>query len=470
MNFNLLGQVSKIVGRQITNISKKITRAVKVAAKPFVYLNTYVRAQVKSMTRRPSSKADYVRFGDVYLSKRFLGLSVIVIVLVVTTFSTVVYPWLEGRLWTPTILLNSEKMAGYTGPAHIRNDMGVTIYSGDVVAGALTGSATQYDAEGNLVYTGEFLNAAYDGYGSLYVDGVLRYEGDFSENLYNGEGRLYDENGSLIYQGDFAQGLRSGMGMAYRPDTHTLLYYGGFANDLWEGSGVVYEDDGVTVRYRGALAAGVYEGEGSYYENGTLVYQGMFSQGLFEGTGTLYDTGGNVLYQGEFSRGQRQGAGTVYDTIGSALYSGEFLDNNVNFMGYLGAAPADIAAAFGSPGYTAEVEGYQVLTYLNLGTSFLCLDDGTGLYTCQRVLVDVAEGFLDITRDTPQAELEALLGERFSTLTLELTPERSAASEQLSLGLPGSGRVDKYLMSNYYIKIYYDAAGEKIAAVECGSY
>ena len=51
-----------------------------------------------------------------------------------------------------------------------------------------------------------------------------------------------------------------------------------------------------------------------------------------------------------------------------------------------------------------------------------------------------------------------------------LTPERSAASEQLSLGLPGSGRVDKYLMSNYYIKIYYDAAGEKIAAVECGSY
>ena len=112
MDFNIFSQISKIVGRQITNISKKVTRALKVAAKPFVYLNTYVRAQVKSMTRRPSSKADYVRFGDVYLSKRFLGLSVIVIVLVVTTFSTVVYPWLEGRLWTPTILLNSEKMAG----------------------------------------------------------------------------------------------------------------------------------------------------------------------------------------------------------------------------------------------------------------------------------------------------------------------------------------------------------------------
>ena len=470
MDFNIFGQISKIVGRQIANISKKVTRAVKVAAKPFVYLNTYVRAQVKSMTRRPSSKADYVRFGDVYLSKRFLGLSVIVIVLVVTTFSTVVYPWLEGRLWTPTILLNSEKMAGYTGPAHIRNDMGVVIYSGDVAAGKLTGSATQYDTEGNLVYTGEFLNAAYNGYGSLYSGGVLRYEGDFSENLYNGEGRLYDETGALIYQGAFVQGLRSGRGMEYRPDTHTLLYYGDFANDLWEGSGVVYEADGVTVRYRGDLVAGVYEGEGSYYENGVLVYQGLFSQGMFEGTGTLYDSQGNILYQGEFSQGKRQGAGTVYDTIGSALYSGEFLDNNVNYMGYLGAAPADIAAAFGSPGYTAQVEGGQVLTYLNLGAAFLCDDDGAGLYTCRRVLVDVEEAFLDITRDTSQAELEALLGERFSTLTLELTPERSAASAQLTLELPESGRVDKYLMSTYYIKVYYDAAGEKIAAVECGNY
>ena len=32
MDFNIFGQISKIVGRQITNISKKVTRAVKVAA------------------------------------------------------------------------------------------------------------------------------------------------------------------------------------------------------------------------------------------------------------------------------------------------------------------------------------------------------------------------------------------------------------------------------------------------------
>ena len=470
MNFNILGQISKIVGRQINNISKNITRMIKVAAKPFVYLNTYVRAQVKSMTRRPSSKADYVRFGEVYLSKRFLGLTVIIAAVVITVFSTVVYPWLEGRLWTPTILLNSEKMAGYTGPAKIKNDMGTVIYVGDVASGKLTGTATQYDADGQLVYSGDFVDAVYSGYGSLYIDGVLRYEGDFADNLYDGEGRLYDENGSLIYQGAFAQGLRSGKGLAYRPDTHTLLYYGDFVGGVWEGSGVVYEEDGATVLYRGQFAAGLFEGEGNLYENGVLVYSGQFSKGLYEGTGTLYDESGNVVYQGEFFRGSRQGVGTTYDAIGSVLFTGEFLDNNVNFMGYLGAAPADIAAAFGSPGYTAAAGDYQILTYLNLGASFLCVDDGSGLVTCQRVLVDGAEGFLGITGDTTEEELTSLLGSRFSTLTLDLTAERAQAAQQLSLELPDSGRVDKYLMSTYYIKLYYDAAGERIAAVECGGY
>lgn len=470
MNFNLFGQIAKIIGRQITNISKKFTRVLKLAAKPFVYLNNYVRQQVKSMTRPPAGKEDYVRLFDVYISKRFLGLSVIITVALVTAFSTVVYPWLEGRLWTPTILLNSAKMAAYTGPARIRNDMGVIIYDGDVVNGQLTGSASQYDTQGKLVYSGEFLNAKYNGYGSLYLDSVLRYEGGFAENLYDGEGRLYSERGSLIYQGDFSRGLRSGKGMEYSSLTHTLSYYGDFFNDVREGSGVAYEEDGVTVKYRGGFAAGLYEGEGSRYEDGTLIYQGLFSRGLYEGTGTLYDGQGNVLYQGEFSKGNRQGPGTVYDSIGAALYTGDFLENNVNYISYLGAAPEDIAATFGSPGYTAAENGCRIMTYLNLGTSFLCLDDGTGLFTCDKVLVDVAENFLGITRESTPSELTALLGERFTTLTLPVTAERRTALKQLSLEVPDECRTDKYLFSTYYIKLYFDSSEETLAAVECGNY
>ena len=470
MNFDLISQISKIIGRQITNFSKKFTRILMIAAKPFVYLNTYVRTQIKSMTRAPTSKEDYVRLFGVYLSKQFLAMRVIVTVAAVTIFSTIIYPWMEGRFWTPVIRLNSTKMATYTGPARIRNDTGVIIYNGDVVSGQLTGSASQYNTEGELVYTGEFKNAKYEGYGTLYLDGIVRYEGYFSDNLYNGEGRLYNERGALIYQGGFAKGLRSGKGMEYRPLTHTLSYYGDFVNDLREGSGVAYEEDGVTVQYRGSYLAGFREGEGSYYENGKLVYQGQFSQDLYEGSGTLYDADGTILYQGEFSQGSRQGAGTVYDPIGAALFSGLFLDDNVNFIGYLAAGPEDIIAAFGTPGYTVQEGDYRILTYLNLGTSFLCRENEEGGFVCEKILVNVDQDFLGIHSDSTQEDIDGILGERFSTLTLPLSAERSTASSLMTLELPESGRSDKYLFSTYYIKLFYDVSGEFPLAVEVGSF
>lgn len=469
MNFNLFSQISKIVGRQINNISKKITRLLKLASKPMVYLNTYVRAQVKAMTRPPASKADYVRFGSIYLSKRFLGLSVTGIVAVCTVFSAFVYPWMEGRLWTPTMTLNSGKMAGYTGKAKIENQVGQLIYLGDVEQGQLTGYALQYDNQGQLVYEGDFQSGAYEGSGKLYVDGVLRYEGGFAQNLYEGEGRLYDEAGNLIYQGDFLQGLFEGTGMEYSPETHKMVYQGDFAGGVREGNGVLYEEDGETVAYRGQFAAGVFEGQGSAYVGGVLVYQGNFSQGLYEGEGTLYDEKGSILYQGQFVQGSRQGAGTVYDQVGSAVYSGEFVDDGVNYMSYLGKGTEEITAAFGAPGYQTQAGGYTLLSYLNLGASFLCAHGGDGTLVCRFVLMDANQGFLGITPASTEEELESLLGTRFTTLTGNLTQERIQAVSQLSLSVPEKGRVDKYLMSNYYIKVYYNAQ-DQIAAVECGGY
>ena len=470
MNVNILGQISRIAGRQITNISKKAVRLLKVMAKPMVALNNYVRQQVKALTRPPAAKEDYVQIGRNYISKRFLGVCAIALVAGVTLFTAVIFPWMEGRLWKPTIQFNSAKMAGYTGPARIKNEMGVVIYDGDVAQGRLTGSADQYDMEGNLVYSGQFLDASYEGRGSLYQDGVLRYQGDFVKNRFSGQGTEYDETGAMLYQGGFENGARSGTGMEYRADTHTLSYYGTFVDGQRQGTGVAYEEDGVTVAYRGEFAGGVYEGLGRYYENGVLRYQGQFVQGEFEGVGTLYDEQGRQVYQGEFAQGSRQGAGTVYDTLGSALFSGTFLDNSVNFIEYLGTAPGDITAAFGTPGYTTDTEdGRRVLTYLNLGAAFVCVDSGDGSYLCDRVLVDASLGFLGIGEDTAQSQLEKLLGDRFSSLTLELSPDRAAALRQLSLGTPESCRVDKYLMSNYYIKAYYDARGAEITALECGA-
>ena len=217
--------------------------------------------------------------------------------------------------------------------------------------------------------------------------------------------------------------------------------------------------------YRGQFAAGVFEGQGSAYEEGVLVYQGNFSQGFYEGEGTLYDENGSVLYQGQFVQGSRQGAGTVYDQVGSAVYSGEFVDDGVNYMSYLGKGTEEITAAFGAPGYQTQAGGYTLLSYLNLGASFLCADGGDGTLVCRFVLMDANQGFLGITPASTEEELEELLGTRFTTLTGNLSQERIQAVSQLSLSVPEKGRVDKYLMSNYYIKVYYNAQ-DQIAAVE----
>ena len=151
------------------------------------------------------------------------------------------------------------------------------------------------------------------------------------------------------------------------------------------------------------------------------------------------------------------------------MYSGQFVDDGVNYMSYLGKGTEEITAAFGAPGYQTQAGGYTLLSYLNLGASFLCADGGDGTLVCRFVLMDANQGFLGITPASTEEELEELLGTRFTTLTGNLTQERIQAVSQLSLSVPEKGRVDKYLMSNYYIKVYCNAQ-DQIAAVECGGY
>ena len=72
--------------------------------------------------------------------------------------------------------------------------------------------------------------------------------------------------------------------------------------------------------------------------------------------------------------------------------------------------------------------------------------------------------------DRSKLTVEQKLGQRFSTVLWDLTDAQALAVEQLSLNLPGRVQADKYRMSTYYIKVYYDQSGEKPVLVECGSY
>ena len=86
---------------------------------------------------------------------------------------------------------------------------------------------------------------------------------------------------------------------------------------------------------------------------------------------------------------------------------GRFWTATSTTSGISARAPEDIAAAFGSPGYTTTAGGCRILAYLNLGTAFLCADNGEGMYTCDRVLIDIDQSFLEIGRDSTLEELKS---------------------------------------------------------------
>ena len=73
-----------------------------------------------------------------------------------------------------------------------------------------TGSGTAFDAEGNLIYTGEWKDGKRDGYGTEYRSGAVRYAGEWKEDRYNGKGTLTLANGTVL-SGLFADGKAQGL-------------------------------------------------------------------------------------------------------------------------------------------------------------------------------------------------------------------------------------------------------------------
>lgn len=73
------------------------------------------------------------------------------------------------------------------------------------------GKGKLVDAEGNVVYEGDFLYGIMDGYGIYYGLNTNNvrckfYEGQFKYGKYNGKGKLFDEFGKCVYSGIFRRG------------------------------------------------------------------------------------------------------------------------------------------------------------------------------------------------------------------------------------------------------------------------
>ena len=114
------------------------------------------------------------------------------------------------------------------------------VYTGNFLNGKYHGWGTIWWVDGS-VYTGQWVDGERTGTGIMrWADGST-YIGEFTHNAYNGQGTLCFANGD-IYSGEWVSGMHNGEGVYTWADGG--YYSGGFRDGTWHGYGVFYGKDG----------------------------------------------------------------------------------------------------------------------------------------------------------------------------------------------------------------------------------
>lgn len=493
---SLLDKITSVLKSQLTVFNNFIMKLQTMGANAGQIVQRKVQDFIKALTKEPSSKKDYWRIMGVYLSKKFVVMSGVVIGVFGYLLIYQLIPWAEGKVWAANLNLDTSKYTTFNGKARVYDQSGKLVFEGNLTNGNPEGEGRQYDKDGKLIYRGNFSGGKYSGEGELYnSDGVLIYSGNFSNNCYDGNGKLYSNIGKTIYIGAFSSGLRSGVGTEYDPETTLKKYYGEHQNDVPNGKGVAYEDDGMTVKYEGNFKDGLYGGEGKLYVNkviqysgnfengvysgtgdlydldtGVLLYSGEFKDGVYDGQGSLYDVATSVItYSGEFSKGKKQGAGKSYDTLGSALFDGDFRGDSIDYIGYLGKSPDEVTEQFGKETYKTEVDGKMIITYLNLDASVVFkVDEEKGKYLCEKIVLGTKFEFMGLGAKSTAIERRNVMGDPFSSIDYSCPDYYKTVFANLGISINNikSMPCDKYVMDNYFVRFYFNDGRTELKCIE----
>lgn len=346
--------------RRITNFSRQAT---KVATTSF--------QGAAAAVKKPTKREDYIETQRLFISKSFLIMLAIGLVLLGLLFYFVVWPFLLSHFFVAKFYQEDPKLADWSGRVIVYYDEEKQhpMYRGTLEEGLLQGLGEEYDLDGLLTYEGNFVDGVRSGDGSLYEAGVLVYEGQFSGGLANGMGTAY-EDGVKCYQGAFVDGLYEGAGTAYYPDG-TRRYVGSFAQGLYEGEGTEYSEDS-KMHYKGSFAAGQYDGSGTIYlEDGSTI-QAEFTAGETNGAIQWYQKG-KLWYDGSADNLTPDGFGTLYGDNGKAIYAGEFDQGTLDGAWILTLTAAELREAFGEASLTeTDSSGGFLIENEALGLTALC--------------------------------------------------------------------------------------------------
>ena len=161
----------KLVGigsylRRITNFSRQAT---KVASSSFQVAATAVK--------KPTKREDYIETKRLFISKSFLILLAIGVVLVALLLYFVVWPFLLSRFFTARFWVEDPEAETWSGRVVLYYDQEKKnpMREGTLQEGLLQGRGREYDQEGLMTYEGNFVDGQRSGTGSLYRWGGHRH-------------------------------------------------------------------------------------------------------------------------------------------------------------------------------------------------------------------------------------------------------------------------------------------------------
>ena len=173
----------------------------------------------------------------------------------------------------------------YHGMGSLYDPNGRLMYIGNWENGLKSGKGCGFFSTHNdFWYAGEWLLHHPHGKGTLYIQKALVYTGEFKEGQYHGYGveyfhfcscmkKSFEHINVIQYRGHWVHGNRTGYGLLYQfsnydPSNTFLVYKGYFLENEFHGGGELYERQ--------------------YDQKSYLFYKGQFEHGSFHGHGVLF--------------------------------------------------------------------------------------------------------------------------------------------------------------------------------------
>ncbi len=266
--------------------------------------------------------------------------------------------WENGKLNGEADLLNSDSIL--VMKLHFVNDL-------------IDGEGSLFD-NGQLTFKGTWKEGQRCGFCQEYKGGKRVFKGEYSGDVRSGYGIEYDASGEIVYEGEWVNGTKGlksiidddyGNRMLVEKDVlGSIVFMGGFKDGtvIRDGRGTEYENskpvrvcmyrDGVEervikefkdttmIQYDSAnhkVYEGKYEdfgahgpcaqGEGKQFEGNVVVYKGEFVRGHRQGPGCSYYPSRTLQYDGDWMNDKANGHGKFYNPEGMLIVEGEFVDD-----------------------------------------------------------------------------------------------------------------------------------------------